>query len=376
MNAPSKKKRILVVEDAHSLRRDIVEMLGFEGYDVVDAENGLKGVQRAKETLPDLIICDIMMPVMDGYEVLTELRKDRTTEMIPFIFLTARADRSEQRAGMQSGADDYVTKPFTASELLGSVRARLERQEKVAAIADTRIDEIRNNIITALPHEMRTPLNVVLGFSTLLMTDAGTLDAARVEDMAAHIHAAGTRLYRLIENYITYAYTEILLSDGNRRQLLRAGFLFAPKSSIEAYTMECARHNERESDVQYDLEDAPRLAIHEEYFKKIIEEVMDNACKFSPRGTPIHVRAMLQNHQYLIEIVDEGRGMSQEQVSQIGAYMQFERHFHEQQGSGLGLVIAKRLAELHGGRLNIQSTSGQGTTVQIVLLLESSNGKP
>jgi len=93
-------KKILVVEDAQSLRKDIVEMLGFEGFEAIGAENGLVGVDRARQVLPDLIICDIMMPGLDGYGVLEELRKDTLTSTIPFIFLTARTDRVDVRQGM------------------------------------------------------------------------------------------------------------------------------------------------------------------------------------------------------------------------------------------------------------------------------------
>src|SRR5688572_18958649 len=114
-------KRILVIEDAHSLRRDILEMLTFEGYEVAGAEDGLVGVQRARELLPDLIICDIMMPQMDGYGVLETLREEAATASIPFVFLTARTDRVDIRQGMELGADDYLTKPFTAAELLKTV---------------------------------------------------------------------------------------------------------------------------------------------------------------------------------------------------------------------------------------------------------------
>ena len=121
-------KKILVVEDAQSLRKDIVEMLGFEGFEAIGAENGLVGVDRARQVLPDLIICDIMMPGLDGYGVLEELRKDTLTSTIPFIFLTARTDRVDVRQGMELGADDFLTKPFHAAELLATVRTRLKKQ--------------------------------------------------------------------------------------------------------------------------------------------------------------------------------------------------------------------------------------------------------
>src|SRR5829696_518410 len=181
-------KKILVVEDAQSLRKDVLEMLGFEGYQGIGAENGLIGVQHAREYLPDLIICDIMMPEMDGYGVLETLRKDPRTQSIPFIFLTARTERVDMRTGMDLGADDFLTKPFHAAELLSTVKARLERAAIVEDKAREDMEEIRENIMMALPHELRTPLNVILGFSDLLMTDCRLMEAERIEVMSRHIN--------------------------------------------------------------------------------------------------------------------------------------------------------------------------------------------
>jgi len=123
--------KILVIEDEEAVRDIISEMLIAENFDVVCAENGEIGVQLAQVNSPDLIICDIMMPTLDGYGVLTTLRKNITIATIPFIFVTAKASRLDLREGMQLGADDYLTKPFTRDELLGAVMARLGKQRTI-----------------------------------------------------------------------------------------------------------------------------------------------------------------------------------------------------------------------------------------------------
>lgn len=356
-------KKILVVEDAQSLRKDILEMLGFEGYDAVGAENGIIGVQRAREIHPDLIICDIMMPGLDGFGVLEELRNDPGMATIPFIFLTARTDRADSRYGMELGADDYLTKPFTASELLATVNARLEKRAKFEKVTERKLDDLRGNIILALPHELRTPLNVILGFSDLLMTDAPVMDGARVADMARHINTAGMRLYRLIENFLTYAQTELMMSDSAKRESLRSGYMVYPLISVENHARAKAQTLSRSDDLTFEGEDVEAIGIGEEYLKKIIEELVDNATKFSEPGTPIHVTAKPEDGWYRICVNDRGRGMSPEQVANIGAYMQFERRLYEQQGSGLGLVICRRLLELHDGELTVDSTLEAGTSV-------------
>lgn len=124
-------KKILVIEDEPLVRANILQILEFEDFDVVGAENGLLGALWAQEKLPDLIICDVMMPEINGYEVLDALRQNSMTATIPFIFLTAMADKADVRRGMELGADDYLTKPFTADELLTAIAARLTKHEAV-----------------------------------------------------------------------------------------------------------------------------------------------------------------------------------------------------------------------------------------------------
>ena len=127
---------ILVIEDEQAIRRNIAEMLSFEGYATLEAENGRVGVETVLQHVPDLVICDVMMPELDGFGVIRELQVDLSTAMIPFIFLTARVDRQSMRYGMELGADDYITKPFTPDELVGAVRTRF-RKHAVATIPTT-----------------------------------------------------------------------------------------------------------------------------------------------------------------------------------------------------------------------------------------------
>jgi DNA-binding NarL/FixJ family response regulator len=121
-------KRILVIEDEPDLRRNLTTILRLEKYQPLAAANGVSGLALAKAELPDLILCDVMMPELDGYGVLQGLREDTATESIPFIFLTAKGDKIDQRAGMNMGADDYLTKPVAKADLLSAITARLRRQ--------------------------------------------------------------------------------------------------------------------------------------------------------------------------------------------------------------------------------------------------------
>ncbi|MGE5353637.1 MAG: LytR/AlgR family response regulator transcription factor [Acidobacteriota bacterium] len=134
-------KKILVIEDEHAVRTSIRDLLEEKNYKVFSAGDGREGVSLAKEILPDLIICDIMMPFMNGYEVISELSKSNNTAAIPFIFLSAKAEMPDMRTGMELGADDYLVKPFRALHLLKAIEARLNKSEKIREIFSLQIPE-------------------------------------------------------------------------------------------------------------------------------------------------------------------------------------------------------------------------------------------
>lgn len=121
-------QKILIIEDNNDIRENVVEILGLAGYTVLEADNGKTGIELAVNNLPDVILCDIMMPELDGYGVLFMLNKNPETAAIPFIFLTAKAERIDQRKGMEMGADDYLTKPFDDIELLNAIESRLRKK--------------------------------------------------------------------------------------------------------------------------------------------------------------------------------------------------------------------------------------------------------
>jgi diguanylate cyclase len=138
-------KKILVIEDQDNVRENIISILRFESYEVDSAEDGFSGLEKAKVFLPDLVICDIMMPEMSGYEVLKELRKFPECVEIPFIFLSAKSTTHEIRYGMNIGADDYITKPFTTEDLLNSIETRLKRKEVISSVHEQKfkVGEVR-----------------------------------------------------------------------------------------------------------------------------------------------------------------------------------------------------------------------------------------
>jgi len=363
--------KILVIEDEEYIRENIQDILSLEHFETLTAANGAIGLELARQETPDLIVCDIMMPEMDGYGVLERLRKTENTATIPVIFLTAKADRSNQRRGMELGASDYLTKPFTPSELLKAISTQLEKQAAVERKAQIWMDELRSNITSALPHELHTPLTGIIGISDLLITDYGLMETAEILDMLKDINQSGKRLYRLTQNFLLYAELELQMADPGRRETHHTPAKSHIKGLIQDVALQIAQQNDRESDLNLNLEDTT-LLISEPRLRKILEELLDNAFKFSDPQTPVALTGTRINTDYCLSITNQGRGMTPDQIARLGAYMQFERRLYEQQGSGLGLIIAKRLTEIYGGRMQIDSQPGELTEVQIFLPCQTS----
>ena len=356
--------KILVIDDDAELRELIQFSLEHAGFEVTQADSGVSGVQQACAQLPDLILCDVRMEAMDGYRTLAALRQDTTTAPIPVILMTGMADTAGMRQGMELGADDYLSKPFAVPQLLAAVNARLKKHQTVRELAERKLADLRSNISLALPHELLTPLNGILGFSDILIADHAHLESGEIVSMAQAIRDSAKRLHRLIENFLIFAQIELLQADHSHA--LREGQTLNSREPIERIAQSRAQWADREPDLVLDLRDAP-VAISEDYFAKIVDELLDNAFKFSSPGSQVEVRTTTRGGHFFLRITDRGRGMKVEHIAEVGAYMQFERKVYEQQGSGLGLTIAKQLTELHAGELNIQSEIEVGTTVEIKL---------
>ena len=366
--------KILVIDDEDSLRETTVAILRASGFEAFSAKNGGDGIELARTTLPDLIICDIKMELVNGYQMLTAIRNDSVTATTPFILMTSNPDRKGMRQGMELGADDYLSKPFSPTELVSAVNTRLKKHRLMVEKAEVKLQELRSRMSTAIPHELRTPLNGILGFADIMRKDYKNLQPQEIAKMSERIYRNGKRLLRLVENYLIYAQVDSQHIDKHQQELLLHSSTDA-MNTIEELAREKALENNRVNDL--DLHCVPAsVAISAQYFAKIVEEIGDNAFRYSTKGTPVYFGTVTEDNALLMMIIDRGRGMTAEQIENIGAYVQFNRKVYEQQGSGLGLTVAKQLIEMHGGSLSIQSDVDHGTTVTVRLPLAAGSAVP
>jgi two-component system, sensor histidine kinase and response regulator len=360
--------KILIIEDEPQLRCNIKDVLELADFEVVIAENGKQGLQLLKEQVFDLVVCDVMMPELDGYHVLDHLRQDINNATIPLIFLTAKSEWSDVRRGMELGADDYLTKPFQPDELLLAINTRLEKKALVNQDTQKKLDNLRISISQAIPHEINTSLNHILNISHLLIAKRELDDKPQALEMVKTINMSAQRIYKMTNNFLLY--TDIELMTYNPQKLAEISnsqtkcFI---KSVIEPVAYEIAERVGRIEDLKLNFAEDGIAKISPVKLYKIFEELIDNAFKFSSHNTPVEIIGYPEKGKFYLSIIDYGRGMTPHQIAMVGAYMQFDRQIYEQQGSGLGLAIAKRLVELYQGNFSIESIPGKKTMVKIIL---------
>lgn len=358
-------KTVLVIDDNPIMCRLIKDLLETEDFRAITTNQGETGLKLAEENLPDVILCDINMPKMDGYTVLSLLQENESTRTIPFIFLTAETDKSSIRQGMNLGADDYLTKPVDLEELLSAINSRLTKQGAVLTQSQQQLNQLRSSIALSLPHELRTPLTSVLTSVELLrmLADTGA-ETSEFLEIADTIQTATQKLHRLVQNFLLYTQLEIAAHDPGNSGPTTEDVTLNCEVAISRVAINLANQFDRSLDLRLKLQNAA-IAFSMIDLEKVITELLDNAFKFSKPETLIEVSSWAEDNHYHLQITDRGRGLTPEQIHRLSAYVQFDRKFYEQSGVGLGFAIAKRLVEQKGGQLTIQSIPKKLTTVHV-----------
>ncbi len=359
--------KVLIIEDEDHIRDEVLDWLNFGDYEGIGATNGKDGVQMALDKLPDLIISDINMPEMDGYRVLVELRTHPSTALIPFIFLTARTERSDIRQGMAMGAEDYITKPFTYEELMGAVKSQLAKTEMHTKQTDKQLDELRYTLTRSWPEELITPLVAILGFSEIITIDADKMTIDEMKGVGKAIFKNGQRLHRAIEKYQIRNQIENQSTEVEFSNLQPAIHVDEPDRVVAKTCERVLRKFDRLPDVRFDLQGPCGTVMDEENLEQIVTELIDNACKFSTQKTPIDIITRLESGAYKIQIIDHGRGLNAAEIEQLKTQLQLENNLSTQQDFGLGLIIVNRIVRLHKGSLTINSFPYRETIASVSL---------
>lgn len=354
-------ERILVVEDDSEIRNGIKDLLEVEGFEVIEAEDGYNALESLKTEKVDMIISDIMMPNKNGYDLLTELQKDEQLSSIPFLFLTAKTSYEDYRKGMGLGVDDYIMKPFKADELLQAIKIRLKKKVEM----DYKFENLKSGIIKYVPHELRTPLVSIIGFSDLIMDDYTEGMPEEVYEMIHRINVAGSRLLRTVEKFLIF--TELKAFENNsQKKITDPENNFSVLKAVDDVHTKLYKIYNSKVEFDYQLVEE-KLKIPEKYFQIILTELLDNAIKFSNPYDTVKIQTVSEDDYYSIDITNRGKEFTPEQIKKNSEFVQFDREEFQQSGNGLGLQIVKSIINIFGGSLQIDSKN-RSTRITVKLL--------
>ncbi|MCB9219516.1 MAG: response regulator [Ignavibacteriales bacterium] len=334
-------EKILVVEDEESVRENLVELLTLENYECIEASDGLDALKKIKNNLPDLVISDILMPNLNGYEFYKLINSIESEKYIPFIFLTARVDEESINYANELGADDYITKPFKSEILVQRIKTRFSKKKQI----EDKFEKLKTNISLYIPHQLRTPLIAILGYSELLSNEFANFTDTEKLEMINSIHNSGLRFQNRVEKFINY--TEFKLGTSPK----------SAKNSINTteinclYKLEkCFECRNRINDIHFNLETAElNITLHD--FEILIRELIENACKHSPKDSKINVIGKSINNNYQICISNIGDSILCENFNEYS----FINDNYNQEGNGLGLSIVHMISEKYNISFEIKN---------------------
>lgn len=366
-----KGEYILVIEDNSDLNLAICEILISYGYQVKSARNGIDGLKLIEQMTPDAILCDIMMPEMDGYTLLRHTRATPHLRTIPFIFLTARSSSTDQRKALNIGIEDYLVKPIEEEDLVLTIRNALRRRKDIENEVELQLETLRNQIVGALQHEFRTPLTFVLGYAEYLqdITDED-IELAELKLATSGILEGGYRLQKLIESFLLLAEVQNRNMKLEQIDTVRAG-------TIIEEAIHDLRADASKAGLTFQIEEQNHdilIQAEQELIIESIKRLGDNAIRYRrPESRNIYITVERVADRYIGFIIrDEGIGIDQSTLqSLLRPFEQGNRTDRTEPGAGLSLALVHHIANLHGGTLEIESTPDSGST--FTLWLPSTN---
>ena len=345
---------ILVIEDEVNIRNSVEEVLKHFDYNVITADNGKTGMLAIENHHPDLILCDVMMPEMDGYQVLSELKKDPLFDT-PFIFLTAMAQFDDLRKGMNLGADDYIFKPFKTADLLKTIENRFSKKERTAQIIGNKLNELEKMITLMVGHEFNTPMNGIKSMSSLIKKQAEKYNNEEMGVFVNYLESSANRLQK------TFTKIKNIFEIQGRKKENRIEDSHSPINLIlTEIAQKIAEEFGRKDDLIIDISSETVLQVDQKLFQLCIYEIIENAFKFSSSGNLVIISTHCDLQYCRVSISDRGNFINPEQLSMIKPFHQFNREINEQQGLGAGLTLVKTILAYMGGEISFAQNQPTG----------------
>jgi two-component system sensor histidine kinase/response regulator len=362
MSQESVPDKILVVDDQEANVHVLGTMLGPLGYEIITVTSGEQALHYLEENSADLILLDVLMPEMDGFEVCQQIHKQPRLQEIPIVFLSAADDKAFVVRALDAGGVDYVTKPFNQAELISRVRTHLAL--KRARDRLKQLAEDKDELLGILAHDLKNHLGGMQMSAKLLYDRASSVADPRLNRMATNILDASEQMFSFVKEFLANAAAD----RGLTLTTESVSLVEASSAAVQRYTEAALRKSIRIHE-EYPP-DTPLVSADRGALDQVIDNLVSNAVKFSPSDTSIWLSIVPAAPGFLeVRVKDQGPGCDgQDKAQMFTRYRRLSaRPTAGEPSTGLGLSIAKRHAEAMKGTLRCESEAGQGATFVLSL---------
>ena len=357
----TRKPSVLIIDDGPTNLHVLEKILRPEKYETILASDGIKGLELAQSEIPDLILLDIMMPQINGFEVCKRLKQDPVTKDIPVIFISAIHEISEKVKGFRIGGVDYITKPIQREEVVARVDVHLNLKRSREAL--TNANAAKDRLMAIIGHDLRGPLGSLMQALDMLIKFDDQLDKQKRLEMMADLHKGAKRTFNLLENTLCWARSQrgdIIYQPANLKVKTIVDDNIRLLSDLAQEKAICLHSDVHETMTVYT--DKNMLTI-------VLRNLISNALKFTPDSGEVKVTASAKKEFVEITIVDNGIGISAENRDRL---FNLEKHFttfgtRNEKGSGLGLLLCKEFVEKNGGKIRMESVKRGGSAFKFTI---------
>lgn len=360
---------ILIVDDTPANLRLLSHVLNKKGYNHIEASNGKEAVELAKEHEPDLILLDIMMPDMDGYQVIKKIKSDQLIQDIPIIFLSSLTDTDDKIEAFKSGGVDYITKPFQKEETLARINTHLkirslqkQLNERIKVLRQreielSRLNQKKDDLVRMVSHDIKNPLTGIIGL-VKLMRESDKISAEEQKQMLSVVEDSGSNLLNMVR--------EVLDRESKKAEPETLDYTTVEVIELleRVISMNKAKSLVKEISLSYKVDPKKCEAVIDENKIEIaVNNLVSNALKFTPSKGEILVKASMNNEHLLFEVKDTGIGIPKKmQADLFKSKVKSSREGTSgEAGTGLGLDIVQLYVEMHGGEVWVESELDKGT---------------
>jgi len=366
-NEKQTRPLILIAEDIPKNMEVVCNILKKAGYRIAMAGNGRQALQMVANVKPDLILLDIMMPEMDGFEACHQLKQDPGIKDVPIIFLTAKADTSDIVKGFKLGAVDYITKPFRGEELLSRVETHLELKFSREALKE--LNATKDKFFSIIAHDLRDPLQFLLLSADSLYNDYDSYDETRRKDYLHRFHRNSQQLSALLENLLLWARSQ----SGNID--IKPGEIDI--GALAAESINLLKGNAQQKNIALSSQIAPGIFAYadKDMIRTVLRNLISNAVKFTPHGGEVKVNASISTRGDCLEIsvTDTGVGINEQDITGLFRIdvKKSTRGTDKEKGTGLGLILCKEFVGKNNGSISVTSSPNKGSCFTFTLPVTS-----